>query len=158
MQKLIKLNKIKQAYRALQRRSQIAVKNNRGWAPAEILVALFIFVMLMAMLLNVFPAFVQAQTLNYMSNELVRMAEITGQTGTEVDELYVALQEMTGIEPKSITWEGTDYMSPPNDGKIQLNHKIKLTLKFDYVGKISNFEFPIEMTSRSQGRSEVYTK
>lgn len=142
-------------------------KRDDGSANIELIVSFFVLLFLLSMFLNILPLFVKKQDLNYMAGEVVRMAEVTGGIDNpEVNGVLTELQDTTGITLASdaIDWTGTDFMAAPNDTRVQINGKIKLTLKSSYVlkgntlGDVSTPNTTLPITSTSTGRSEVFLK
>jgi len=138
---------------------------DKGNAFIEGIAVVLIISFFLALGINIYTAFLTWQKLNRIGDEAVRMAEITGSTtSAAVEERLEDLIEATGIEPDSLSWEGTEYMSGVYSDKIQINDKIKLTLTYEYplIGnrlddtKEATVEFPFKTVST--GRSEAYTK
>ena len=126
------------------------LKSNRGNVIIGASGMLLLTVMILALALNVFPAFIAKQQLDTYASELCRTAELAGEVGTETSEKEQSLSEQTGLHP-DVTWSKT--------GKIQLDEKI--TLKCTIVKDIgfANFgSFPVTLKAIQEGRSEVYWK
>ena len=83
--------------------------------------------------------------------ELVRTAEINGQVGSVTSSKAAALREETGLDP-DISWSDT--------GKIQLGNEVTVTLTTTVnLGLFGEFaSFPVTLTARATGTSEVYWK
>lgn len=147
-------------------RIKTEIKNNRGSASIEALSGFYIFMILLAILVSVSPVFIYKQSMDYMVNELVRMAEVTGSTNDPaIDDRYDILVDATGISPivsgstdsKGLDWSGTDYIGVTK--KVQLNDPIMVKISYTYaVGMGAMGTFTIPMESSASGRSEVYTK
>lgn len=119
-------------------------------------VLLMCFLVLCAMLVialavQVLPAFIAKQQLDTFATELVREAEIAGRVGSETDRREQALREQTGLDPE-IEWSDT--------GHIQLNEEVSVTLTYEIdLGLFAGFgSFPITLWADATGKSEVYWK
>jgi hypothetical protein len=103
-----------------------------------------------ALAVNVLPVFTAKQSLDTYATELVREAEITGRVGSETTARAAVLTDRLGIAPE-IAWSRT--------GKLQLNQEVTVTLTFHTdIGFGGLGSFPIELTAKATGRSEVYWK
>lgn len=137
--------------------NRILKRKDDGMVQIELMVTVFIVLLLLSIFITVLPVFIRMQELDHMANELVRTAEVYGGVSTEVQERYQELKTTTGITPKSISWEGTEYYQGTN--RVQLNKKIKVRLTLDYdIGSSYLGSIPIELRSVTTGRSEVYIK
>lgn len=126
------------------------LKSTRGDIMIEASGLLLLVVMVLALALHTFPAFIAKQQLDTYASELCRTAELAGEVGAETSEKEQSLSEQTGLHP-DVTWSKT--------GKIQLDEKI--TLKCTIVKDIgfANFgSFPVTLKAIQEGRSEVYWK
>ena len=140
-------------------------KRDDGSANIELIVSFFVLLFLLSMFLNILPLFVKKQDLNHIANEVVRMAEVTGDINSvEVLDRLDELQEQTGIELEAddIVWDA-DTISAV-DTRVQINGKIQLTLKSSYIlegnklGDVSTPAVSMPIVSSSSGRSEVFFK
>lgn len=128
-------------------------KSGEGYIDTIVIVLAAMFVIALAV--KVFPVFIAKNQLNTYANEIMRTAEISGIIGTETNARAYELKEQIGIEP-SISWEA-NYIGGTK--KIQLNDEITVTVKQVVdMGFFSFGSFPIELTSKATGRSEVYWK
>ncbi len=125
------------------------LKSNRGNVIIGASGMLLLTVMILALALNVFPAFIAKQQLDTYAEELCRTAEITGRIGEETNEKAKRLSEQTGLNPK-ITWS--------KKGKIQLDDEFTVTCTIEKdIG--SSFVFaPVNLNAVHTGRSEMYWK
>ena len=129
-------------------------KSGEGYI--DVIVIIISAMLVIALAIKVFPVFIAKHQLNTFASELCRTAEIEGQIGTETNKRIAELQIQIGIKP-SLTWSG-NYISGTQ--KIQLNNSIEVTVSHkEDIGLFGNFgSFPIMLTSRAGGRSEVYWK
>ena len=131
------------------------LKCKRGEGYIDTVVIVISAMLVIAFAVKVFPVFIAKSQLNSYANEILREAEVSGRIGSEVAERNLKLKKQTGIDPK-IVWEA-DYISGTN--KVQLNDDITVTAtKTVDIGFFSFGSFPIELTSKATGRSEVYWK
>ena len=89
--------------------------------------------------------------LHVFADELVRTEEINGQVGSATNAKAADLREQTGPDP-NISWSDT--------GKIQLGNEVEVTLTTTVnIGLFGEFaSFPVTLTAKASGTSEVYWK
>ena len=126
------------------------LRSRRGEGYMDVCVLVLCAMLMIALAVQVLPAFIAKQQLDTFATELVREAEITGRVGSETDRREQALREQTGLDP-AVQWSDT--------GRIQLNEEVTVTLTMDVdIGFGGLGSFPIELTAQASGRSEVYWK
>ena len=126
------------------------LKNNKGEGMIDTVLIVFVVVMMLAFSLSVLPVIIQKSKLDTFSEEVVRFAEIEGKIGSNMNSEINTMKSSTGLNP-NINWSKT--------GKIQLNEEFSLVLTFETdIGFFSFGSFPITLTSKATGRSEVYWK
>lgn len=132
------------------------ISSRSGEGYIDVITIIISAMLVIALAVKVFPVFVVKHQLNNFANELCRTAEIAGRVGIETTARKEELKAQTGLSPH-ITWT-TNYISGTN--KVQLNEKIEVTLnQTENIGLFGSFgSFPIELTSKATGRSEVYWK
>ena len=126
------------------------LKSKKGEGYIDVVVVVLVVMMVIALGVKVYPVFSVKSDLNTFANELARVAEIEGRVGSETNSKKNELRSSLGIDPE-VVWSTT--------GNIDLNEdfRVVLTLPVD----IDFFEFgsfPITLTSKATGRSEVYHK
>lgn len=133
------------------RRMTKALKNNRGEGYIDVVVLVLCAMLVIAVAVKVFPAYIVKQQVDTFATELVREAEIAGQVGTETSRREQLLAEKTGISP-TVVWSKT--------GKIQLNEEISVVVTYEVnIGMFNGFgSFPITLRGEAMGKSEVYWK
>lgn len=126
------------------------LRSNRGSALFEAPFMLLFAVMIISLALYSFPAIIAKQQLDTYATELKRTAELSGVVGTETSEKAQKLSEQIGIYP-DITWSKT--------GKIQLDDEFTVTCSIvKDIGFGTFGSFPVTLTAKESGRSEVYWK
>nr|WP_309241996.1 DUF4320 family protein [Paenibacillus sp. S150] len=127
------------------------LRSKRGEGYVDVVVLVLAAMLCVALAIKVFPVFVVKNQLDTFAAELVREAEISGRVGSETTERANELQTQTGQYP-TITWSRT--------GQIQINEEVTVTLKTTVnIGLFGDFgSFPIDLSARAQGKSEVYWK
>jgi hypothetical protein len=116
----------------------------------DIVVAVLVVMLFIALAVKVFPVFIAKNQLDTFAAELVREAEIAGRVGSETTAKVSQLKTQTGIDP-TISWSAS--------GNVQLNNEITVTLTIQHDIGFFNFgSFPITLTSKATGKSEVYWK
>ena len=127
------------------------LKSKSGSGYIDAVVVVLAVMMVLALVVKVAPVFSAKQQLDTFSTELCRTAEIAGRIGSETTARANRLKEETGLDP-AISWSKT--------GNIQLNEEFTVTLFTTVnIGLFGNFSsFPITLTAKSTGVSEVYHK
>lgn len=125
----------------------LSEKRGEGYIDTAVLVLCAMLVIAIAV--RVYPVYITKLQLDNFADELIREMEIAGSVGTETSEKERALQEKTGLTP-SVTWS--------RNGNIQLNEEVTVTLTLDRnIGLFGGFgSFPVQLTARASGKSEVY--
>ena len=124
-------------------------KSGKGYIDAVVVV--LAVMMVLALVVRVAPVFVAKQQLDTFAAEICRTAEIAGRVGNETTARANRLKDETGLDP-AISWSKT--------GNIQLNEEFTVTLSTTVnIGLFGDFSsFPIPLTVRATGVSEVYHK
>ena len=125
------------------------LRSRRGEGYIDVCVLVLCAMLVIALAVQVLPAFIAKQQLDIFATELVREAEIAGRVGPETDRREQALREHTGLDPE-IEWSDT--------GRIQLNEEVTVTLTYEIdLGLFAGFgSFPITLQADAAGKSEVY--
>lgn len=127
------------------------LKDKRGEGFVDVCVLVLAIAMVLALVVRIAPVFVAKQNLDVFADELVRTAEINGQVGSATNAKAADLREQTGLDP-NISWSDT--------GKIQLGNEVEVTLTTTVnIGLFGEFaSFPVTLTAKASGTSEVYWK
>ena len=122
----------------------------RGSGYIDVVVIILSAMMVIALAVSVFPVYIAKSQLDSFAQELCREAEICGRIGSETASRELVLQEKLGLHPE-VEWSKT--------GNIQLNEEFTVTLTEEYDIGFGGFgSFPVTLTARAAGRSEVYHK
>ena len=127
------------------------LKSKRGEGYIDVCVLVLCTMLVIALAVQVLPAFIAKQQLDTFATELVREAEIAGRVGSETNRREQALREQTGLDP-TVQWSDT--------GRIQLNEEVSVTLTYEIdLGLFAGFgSFPITLRADATGKSEVSWK
>ena len=127
------------------------LKNRSGEGYIDVVVLVLCAMLVIALAVRVLPVYVAKNQLDSFATELCREAEITGRIGSETNLRAQLLREKTGLDPL-ISWSRT--------GNIQLNQEFTLTLTLQTdIGLFGGFgSFPVTLTAKASGKSEVYWK
>ena len=126
------------------------IKNNRGSGYIDVVVIVLSAMLVIALAVSVFPAYVAKSQLDTFAQELCREAEICGRIGSETSSREIVLQEKLGMTP-DVTWSKT--------GDIQLNEEFTVILTHEYeIGFGGITAIPVTLTAKAAGKSEVYHK
>jgi hypothetical protein len=127
------------------------LKSRSGKGYIDAVVVVLAVMMVLALVVRVAPVFVAKQQLDTFAAEICRTAEIAGRVGNETTVRANRLKNETGLDP-AISWSKT--------GNIQLNEEFSVTLSTTVnIGLFGDFSsFPITLTAKATGVSEVYHK
>ncbi len=127
------------------------LRSKKGEGYIDVAVLVLCAMLVIALAVRVFPAYIIKQQVDTFATELMREAEIAGRVGTETTNRELILREKTGITP-TVTWS--------KSGRIQLNEEITVTVTFDTnIGLFGGFgSFPVTLRADAAGKSEVYWK
>ena len=113
-------------------------------------VILLVALLVIALGMKVFPVFVAKNELNTFANELARVAEIEGRIGSATNIKENELEALLGFNP-DVSWS--------TSGRVQLNDEFTVTVTREVdIGFFEFGSFPITLTAKASGRSEVYWK
>ncbi len=126
------------------------LRSKRGEGYFDVVIVVLVVVMVLALILAAAPVVSAKIQLDNYADELVREAEIAGRIGAETSARAQILTEKTGLAP-AIQWSRT--------GKVQLNQEFTVTCTYKMDIGFGEFgSFPITLTSKASGKSEVYRK
>ena len=124
--------------------------NKRGSGYIDVVVIVLSAILVIALATSVFPMYIAKSQLDSFTQELCREAEICGRIGSETTSREITLTERLGIDP-DVEWSKT--------GRIQLNEEFTVTATLEYdIGFGAFASFPVTLTSKAIGKSEVYYK
>lgn len=128
------------------------LKENGGNSHVDIVILVLIAMMVIALGIKVFPAFMAKDRLNTFANQLLREAQVEGMI--EID--YESIAESIDINIDSVAWEAKTI----GDKKVQLGEVITVTctsnVEIGFFGDFGSFSIPLK--SKATGKSEVYWK
>ena len=126
------------------------LRSKCGEGNFDVAIVVLVVVMVLALILAAAPVVSAKIQLDNYADELVREAEISGRIGAETSARTQILTEKTGLAP-AIQWSQT--------GKVQLNQEFTVTCTYKMDIGFGEFgSFPITLTSKASGKSEVYWK
>ena len=127
------------------------LKSKQGEGYIDVAILVLCAMLVIALAVRVFPAYIIKQQVDTFATELVREAEIVGRVGSETSNRELLLREKTGITP-TVKWSKI--------GRIQLNEEITVTVTFETnIGLFGGFgSFPVTLRADAAGKSEVYWK
>ena len=127
------------------------LKNNRGEGYIDVVVLILCAMLVVALAVKVFPAYIAKQKVDTFATELMREAEIAGRVGSETSRREESLVDKTGINP-DVNWSRT--------GRVQLNEEITVVVTYRMdIGLFGDFgSFPVTLRGEAMGKSEVYWK
>ena len=126
------------------------LKNKQGSGYIDVVVIVLSAILVIALATSVFPVYIAKSQLDSFTQELCREAEICGRIGSETTSREITLSQRLGIAP-NVEWS--------KKGKIQLNEEFIVTATMEYdIGFGSFASFPVTLTSKAIGKSEVYYK
>ena len=126
------------------------LRSRKGEGYIDVCVIVLIVIVILALFTAVAPVLSAKIQLDNYADELAREAEISGRIGAETTARAQTLNEKTGLSP-TIQWSRT--------GKIQLNQEFTVTCTVVQDIGFGEFgSFPITLTAKASGKSEVYWK
>lgn len=126
------------------------LRSKRGEGYIDVCIIVLVVIMMLALFTAAAPVMTAKMQLDNSADELVREAEISGRIGAETTSRARVLSEKTGLSPK-IEWS--------RNGKIPLNQEFTVTLTVTLDIGFGGFgSFPVTLTSKASGKSEVYWK
>ena len=126
------------------------LRSKRGEGYIDVCIIVLVVIMILALFNAAAPVMTVKMQLDNFADELVREAEISGRIGAETTARARVLSEKTGLSPK-IVWS--------RNGKIPLNQEFTVTLTVTLDIGFGGFgSFPVTLTSKASGKSEVYWK
>lgn len=126
------------------------LRSKRGEGYIDVCIIVLVVIMMLALFTAAAPVMTAKMQLDNSADELVREAEISGRIGAETTARARVLSEKTGLSPK-IGWS--------RNGKIPLNQEFTVTLTVTLDIGFGGFgSFPVTLTSKASGKSEVYWK
>lgn len=126
------------------------LRSKRGEGYIDVCISVLVVIMILALFNAAAPVMTVKMQLDNFADELVREAEISGRIGAETTARARVLSEKTGLSPK-IEWS--------RNGKIPLNQEFTVTLTVTLDIGFGGFgSFPVTLTSKASGKSEVYWK
>lgn len=127
------------------------LRSKQGEGYIDVAALVLCAMLVIALAVRVFPAYIIKQQVDTFATELMREAEIAGRVGIETTNRELILREKTGITP-TVTWSKL--------GRIQLNEEITVTVTFETnIGLFGGFgSFPVTLRADAAGKSEVYWK
>lgn len=132
----------------------------RGEMYIDTLVSIMIIMMILALVLSLFPVFMQKYQLDMAAEDVARMISVSGDTST-VDIDRIAQDYNISLDSCEILIDSDARTIASGDGvKIQLSDGFKVTLVTHRTvgvgGMLSDID--IDLVSAARGRSEVYWK
>jgi hypothetical protein len=126
------------------------LRSKRGEGYVDVIAAALVVMLFIVLAIEVIPVFTAKNQLDTFAAELVREAEISGRVGSETTAKANQLKTQIGINPV-ISWS--------RSGNIQLNQEVTVTLTLRHdIGFFSFGSFPVTLTAKATGKSEVYFK
>lgn len=126
------------------------LRSTSGEGYIDTVVMVMVAMLVIALAVNVLPVFIIKSELSTFVNEISRVAEIEGEIGSVTSAKENELRIILGINP-TVDWSRA--------GKIQLNETFVVTATKEVdIGFFEFGSFPITLTSKATGRSEVYHK
>lgn len=126
------------------------LKSKSGEGYIEVPIIILAVMLVIALAFATLPVFMVKSQLNSFADELCRTAEIYGEIGVETTSYAEELKTRLNISP-TISWS--------KSGNIQLGDEFTVTVTITKDIGFSTFaSFPVTLTAKATGRSEVYQK
>ncbi len=123
--------------------------NKCGNSALDTVIMVFCVMLVLALAMKIFPAYIAKQKIDTFATEVMRVAEIAGEIGSATSAEESRLRSELGIDP-TVTWS--------TNGRVQLNGEMGVTVTMTVdIGLFANFgSFPINLRADASGKSEVY--
>lgn len=132
------------------------IRNKRAESYIDVAVAVVVVAFILVFAVSIFQMVTLKQDLNYMADELIKTATVSGKVGEEVEQRYAELCAETGISPE-VSFSAFFYDAA--SGKVQLGNSITVTLSTGLtLPGFGGYMFPINATATESGLSRVYWK
>jgi len=127
------------------------LRQKHGEGYVDVAVIVLAAMLCIALVVQVAPIFIIKNQLDTFASELIREAEISGRVGSETSSRANELKSQLGITP-AISWSKT--------GRLQLDTDVTVTCTMTVnIGLFGGFgSFPVELTAKASGKSEVFWK
>lgn len=128
---------------------QNVLKNKRGNSALDTVIMVFCIMLVLALAMKIFPAYIAKQKIDTFATEVMRVAEIAGEIGSATSDEESRLRSELGIDP-TVSWS--------TNGRVQLNGEMMVNVAMTVdIGLFANFgSFPINLRADASGKSEVY--
>lgn len=127
------------------------VKDNEGTSYIDVVILLLTSLLVIALAINLYPAFIVKDQLNTLAKQTLREAQLEGR----IEINYSHIVETIGIDPDTVEWGGNTFES----NKVQFNDDMEvLFTKTVDIGFFEFGSFPINLKGKARGKSEVYWK
>lgn len=131
------------------------LKSNSGEGYIDVVVIVMAAMLVIAFAVKLFPVFIAKNQVDTYASEIMRVAEISGCIGDEVNKKTEELNKQMGLSP-SISWDANCI---DGTNEVQLNDEMIVTVTITTnIGFFIFGSFPVELTATSKGSSEVYWK
>ncbi|MFI3254546.1 MAG: DUF4320 family protein [Eubacteriales bacterium] len=123
--------------------------SNDGQSYIDLVILVFVTILIVAFAMQLFEVYMTKQKVDTFATELMRVAEITGQVGSDTSAKAEALKSNLGISP-TISWS--------QSGRFQLNQEVTVTVTLQKnLGLFGDFgSFPVTLKGVASGKGEVY--
>ena len=125
------------------------LKEKKGEFYIDFSLSLFIILIVVGFVLELYPIYTKKNDLNTFANELVRTVGIYGQVGAEVEQRIENLKQSLHVDP-IIEYDKT---------KVDLDEEFTITVSEVYTVDLGSFfTYKINLKSKASGIGEVYWK
>lgn len=127
------------------------VKDKQGTSYIDVVILLLTSMLVIALAINLYPAFIVKDQLNTLAKQTLREAQLEG----KIEINYSNVAEAVGIDPDTVEWKGNIFQS----NKVQFNDDMEVVFtKTVDIGFFEFGSFPINLKGKARGKSEVYWK
>lgn len=123
--------------------------SNDGQSYIDLVILVLVTILIVAFAMQLFEVYMTKQKVDTFATELMRVAEITGQVGSDTSAKAEDLKSNLGINP-TISWS--------QSGRFQLNQEVTVTVTLQKnLGLFGDFgSFPVTLKGVASGKGEVY--
>lgn len=132
------------------------IQSKKGESYIDVAVAVVVVAFILVFAVSIFQMVTLKQDLNYMADELIKTATVSGRIGEEVEQRYAELCTETGLTPE-VSFSALFFDAASR--KVQLGNSITVTLTTGLtLPGFGGYMFPINATVTESGLSRIYWK
>ena len=130
-------------------------RDNKGGTYIELMFAILVIAMLLAIVVDFFPVFVKIKALNEYASYTARMIALEGGINDKVIDGMNLYKTTEGLSTATEDFSECEFY---RDKEIQLNSLVSVKVNDEYSVNIIGVPFSVPISASALSRSEVYHK